>query len=115
MYSHAHLVAGFVELDAARAEHARRSILPATPTHARLDAHHKLARLERFGHVVIGADSETEHLIELLALGGKKDNRRVGHTGVLQSTQPTAHLKAIHAGHHDVEHRQVERARDQQL
>ncbi len=67
-----------------------------------LDAGHHLARIERFGQVVVSAQLEADDAVDVLAPGREHEDR---------SLAPTAHLArdlgAIHLGHHEVEHDEV--------
>ena len=79
------------------------------PGHARaaqrrLHAAAELAQRERLGDVVVGAELEPEHLVDLLGLGGEHDDR---HRRA--RAHAPAHLEPVEAGHHHVEHDEVER------
>ena len=69
----------------------------------RLDAAAELAHRERLGDVVVGAELEAEHLVDLLGLGRQHDDRHRA-----RGAQPPAHLEAVEVGHHHVEHDEVE-------
>jgi hypothetical protein len=69
-----------------------------------LDARHQLARRERLGDVVVGAELQAEDLVELLPAGGQHDDRDVA-----LGPDALAHLQAVHARQHDVEHDEVHR------
>ena len=68
------------------------------------DALDQQALGERLGDVVVGAEAQAHELVHLLVLGGQEDDRHVGALA-----QPLQQLHAVHAGHLDVEHRQVGR------
>ena len=80
------------------------------PGHARapqrrLHAGAELAQRERLGDVVVGAELEAEDLVDLLGLGREHDDR---HRRA--RAQAPAHLEPVDAGHHHVEHDEVERS-----
>jgi hypothetical protein len=60
----------------------------------RADARHQFARSERLDHVVVGADFEQQHLVELVVHGAEDDDRRL-HGG---GAQLLADFRAAHAG-----------------
>ena len=62
----------------------------------------QLARRERLGHVVVGAEFQPDHLVDLAVLGGQHDHRHVGPIA-----QRPAHLAARQARQHQVEQDQV--------
>ena len=68
------------------------------PQH-RLDARDELGRRERFGHVVVGAELEPEHAVDLAVAGGEED-----HGDRRRLPKPAAHLEAVDVGEPDVEH-----------
>ena len=74
----------------------------APPAQHGADAGDQLARGERLGDVVVGADLEPDHLVDLAVLGGQHDDRhlRLG-------PHRAADLGAGQAGQHQVEQDQV--------
>ena len=70
----------------------------------RIDACHKLRRRERLGNIIIRADHQAVDLIHLLAFSGQHDDA----DGAVFFTDTPANLKAVHTGHHHVEHSHVE-------
>ena len=78
------------------------------PGHARapqrrLHPRAELAQREGLGDVVVGAQLEAEDLVDLLGLGREHDDR---HRGA--RAHAPAHLEAVQAREHDVEHDEVE-------
>src|SRR3954470_12841743 len=69
-----------------------------------LDPRAELAHGERLGDVVVGAQLEPDHLVDLLRLRGQHDDRHAR-----ASAQPPAHLEPVDVGEHEVEHHEVER------
>ena len=59
---------------------------------------------EGLGDVIVRAEAEAHQLVHLLVLGGEEHHR---HGGALP--QPLQQLHPVHAGHLDVEHREVDR------
>ena len=78
----------------------RHAGAPQRGLHARAE----LAHRERLGDVVVGAELEAEHLVDLLRLGREHDDR---HRRALRA-QPLADLEAVHPRQHQVEHHEVE-------
>jgi hypothetical protein len=74
----------------------------AGATEHRTDPHRQLARAERLGHVVVGADLEPRQPLVLLAQRGQHH-----HRDGPPLAQPPADLEAVDAGQHQVEHHQV--------
>ena len=69
--------------------------------HARLDLQH----LERLGQIIVGARLEAARLVLHFF---KRREKHDGHLGCLRHlAQPSAHLVAVQARHHDVEQHQV--------
>ena len=64
----------------------------------RADARDDFFRLEGLDHIVVGAQLQTEDLVEDLALGGDHDDGTVGGLADL-----AAYLPAVHLGQHDVQ------------
>ena len=75
---------------------------PAARRKQRTDAAPELPDRERLGDVVVGAELETEHLVELLAARGEHDDRHVA-----LAAQPLAHLQPVEPREHDVEDDEV--------
>ena len=75
---------------------------PLDPPQQRAHARHQLARRERLGHVVVGADAEPDEHVGLLAARGQHQHR---HRPV--ALHALADLEAVDAGEHHVEHHQV--------
>ena len=73
-------------------------------TKDRLHAGDELARRERLGDVVVGADLEPGDTVGLLVARGEHENR---HCGL--RAKPAADLKAVEAGQADVEHDEADR------
>ncbi|MNH15090.1 hypothetical protein D3C79_746970 [compost metagenome] len=70
-----------------------------------VDAGQQLAGRERLGQVVVGAHFEADDAIGLVVARGQHQHRRVA---MLAGAQLTAQQQAVVAGHHDVEHDQVD-------
>ena len=89
---------------AAEAQAARRRLHPplrplgTAPQH-RPDARQQLARVERLGQVVVGAELEPDDPVRLLDPRGQQDDRHVG-----LGAQPAREVEATLAGEHQVEH-----------
>ena len=66
------------------------------------DTFHQQALRERLFHIVIGAHAQTQHLVDLIILGGEEDH---GHLRFL--AQALQEIHSIHARHLDVEHGHV--------
>ena len=71
----------------------------------RADPQDQLAHAERLDHVVVGADLEADHAIDLLALRRAHDHRDVA--GALVLAQLAADLGARQIGQHQIEHDHV--------
>ena len=67
------------------------------------DACHQLRRVERLGYIVIRTDRQAVNFVDILALGGKHDNR-----DVLRFTQHLGRPHAVHARHHDIHDDQMD-------
>ena len=65
----------------------------------------QLARVERFAQVVVGADFQSHDAVHVFALGREHDDGRAVAVGA----QAAADGQAILAGHHQVEHDDVDR------
>ena len=76
-----------------------RAGLAADAAHVRADPREQLARRERLGDVVVGADLEAEHAIGFFAARGHHDDRHVD-----ARAQLAADLDAVAAGQHQIEH-----------
>ncbi len=70
-----------------------------------VDPRQQLAGGERFGQVIVGAHFQTDDAIGLIVARGEHQHRR---RLVFADSQFAAQLQAIVAGHHDVEHDQVD-------
>src|SRR5262249_31770069 len=64
------------------------------------DARDELARAERLRHVVVGADLEAEHAIDLGGLCGEHDH---GQRAAGRGAETPADLEAVHSREHQVE------------
>ena len=69
------------------------------PPQHRLDPGHDLARAERLGDVVVAAQLQAEHPVDLVVAGGAEQDRHP----VALGAQRAAHLGAVHPGQPDVE------------
>ena len=72
------------------------------------DPRHQLGEAERLGHVVVGAAVEGGDRVGDRVAGGEHDDRHPAALGA----QLVEDLEAVHAGQADVEHHQVEAARE---
>ena len=72
--------------------------LPANASHRRADPGEELARRERLGHVVVGADLEAEYAVCLLGSGRHHHDRNIGARPELARD-----LEAVAAGQHQIE------------
>ena len=79
-----------------------RISLRRTTTQHRADTSNQLTRRIRLRHIVISAQFQTEHLIQLRILSGQHDNRDRRHL-----TQLTAHLHTGHARKHHIQQHQI--------
>ena len=68
-----------------------------------MNACEQLARVEWFAKIVIRAHFKSDDSVNVLALGGEHDDRRL----VIGSTQATADRKAVFSGHHQIQNDQV--------
>ena len=75
---------------------------PAPAAQKGAHAGDELAHAEGLRQVVVAADLEAHHLVELGVARGEEQH---GHRGL--RAQTAAQLVAVHAGQHDVEHEQV--------
>ncbi len=102
-----------VELDLARAG-VEREVVEREPLHGDrresraaqdgADARRELARRERLGDVVVGAELEADDAVGLLAAGGEHDHRQVA-----LRPDPAAEREPVRSRQHHVEHDQVRR------
>ena len=64
---------------------------------------HQLAGRERLGDVVVGAELEPDHPVDLVVAGGEHH-----HGDVARGAQPAAHVEAVElAGQADVDHHEL--------
>jgi hypothetical protein len=83
-------------------DHVRhRLVVLAAPQHGP-DPGDQLAVAERLGHVVVGADLQPDHLVDLRVAGGDHD-----HGNARDLPQLAAHLDAGETGQHEVEQHDV--------
>ena len=75
------------------------------PAEEGLDPAHQLAQAERLRQVVVGAELEADHLVDLVVAGGEDEDRHLG-AGRPDAAQD---LEAVDAGEPDVEDDQVGR------
>ncbi len=68
-----------------------------------MDAGEQFARVERLGQVVVGAHFEADDAVDLFALGGQHDDRRI----VTAVAQSLADRHAILTRQHQVKHQQI--------
>ena len=80
----------------------RRAGDPAPAAAHRPDAGHQLAEAERLHHVVVGAELEAEHPVELVGPGGQHDDRHVR-----RRAQCPADVVPVHVGQAEVEQHEV--------
>ncbi len=72
------------------------------PAQNRLDAAHELARREGLGHVVVGAELESQDAVDLVAPRRQHDDRDAG-----LSAQISGDVEAGLPGQHDVENDKI--------
>ncbi len=72
------------------------------PAQHGLDACHQFARIEGFGHVVIGSDLESDDAVNVVTLGCEHDD---GHR-FATAAQPPADRQSIFSGQHQVKDHQ---------
>ena len=65
----------------------------------------QLARAERLRDVVVAADLQAQHTVELLASGGEEQDRNIG-CGCVRA-EPAAEVEAVAVGQHYVQKNQV--------
>jgi len=97
-----HLVAFDVHPYVAGLDHVRDRLVVLATTQHGPDARDQLAMAERLRHVVVGADLQPDHLVDLRVAGGDHDH---GHAGVLP--QLAAHLNSGKSRQHEVEQHDV--------
>ena len=73
------------------------------PPQQRLDPAHQLAQPERLRQVVVRAELQADHLVDLVVAGGQDEDRRLRTGGA----QPAQHLEAVDARQADVEDDEV--------
>jgi hypothetical protein len=76
-----------------------------------LDPAHQLAQAERLGEVVVGAEFEADHLVDLVVARGQDEDRHLG----ARRAEPAEDLEAVHARQADVEHDEVGRLVDREV
>ncbi len=74
------------------------------PAQHGLYARDKLARIEWLRQIVVGADFEADDAVDVVAFGRQHDDRHF----VAEPAQAPADRQAVFAGHHEIEHHQVE-------
>ena len=101
--THAPLQVDAQVADAAARRDTARCVLGAAQhgPHAR----HQLARAERLGQIVVGAQLQADQPVGLLHAGGEHDDRQAVGGRVL--AQGAGDVEAVQAGQHQVEHQQV--------
>ena len=97
-----HLVPFGVDAQIADLEHLLGRLAGRIAAQDRLDPRDELARVERLGHVVVGAQLQPDDLVHVVAARGEHDDRQVALLA-----QSAAHFPAVELGHHQVEHEQV--------
>jgi hypothetical protein len=80
----------------------------AAPQH-RVDPREQLARVERLGQIVVGADLEADDAVDILDLRSQHDDRR----RIVGGAQAPADRQPVLAGQHQVEHDEVDRLASQ--
>ena len=95
----AHLAAAEVDRDPADLHELGGGRGAVGAAEHRLHAGDELGRRERLGDVVVGAELEAEHPVDLGVAGGEEDHR--DRRGLAQAA---AHLEAVDVGEADVEH-----------
>src|SRR5437879_1319493 len=92
-----------VEHEAAHAVGARLTGRMGGPAQHRLDAAEQLARIERLGDVVVGAELESDNAVHILAARGEHDD---GH--LRAAAHVAAYRQAVLAREHEIEHQQID-------
>ena len=77
------------------------------PAQQGLDARQQLGQRKRLGQVVVGAEFQPQHAVQLGRFGRQHQDGRAAAA----RPQRFAQLQAVHARHHQVEHQQVMRMR----
>src|SRR6516162_8102416 len=90
-----------IELELAKAYHLSGRGPP--PPQEGIRAGQQFSELERFGHIVVGAQIQTQDDILLLTLRGEHDDRHVQPA----AAHHTADLVAIDLGQHDIQQDQI--------
>src|SRR6478672_2762081 len=75
------------------------------------DPAHQLAQPERLRQVVVGAQLEADHLVDLVVAGGQDEDGRLRAGG----PEPAQDLEAVHAREADVEHDEVRGLVDREI
>jgi hypothetical protein len=73
---------------------------------ARAHPRHQLARRERLGHVIVGAQFQAEHAVHFIVAGGQEDHRQLRRRP--GCTQPPADLETAQVGQAHVQHHHVD-------
>ena len=94
-----------VEADLAELDDRGGLLFAGVPAQDRLDPQDDLARAERLGDVVVGAELEADDAVELLALRGQHDERQAGGRGV--ALEQARELEAVEARQHQIEDDEV--------
>ena len=68
----------------------------------RADPRHHLARAERLDHIIVAAELEAEHPVDLVVARGEEQDRQI-----VAGAQLAADVEAVHPRHVDVEHDEV--------
>ena len=89
---------------AAPAVRGAPAAVPAMRRRMAPDAGHHLARAERLDHIVVGAQLDAQHPVDLVVARGQEQDRQVA-----LGADAAADLQPVHARHVDVEHHQVGR------
>ena len=71
---------------------------------------HHLTRAERLCNVIVGAETKTANLIDIILLCGDHDDR-----GVLCLPDFSAYLKSIHPRQHEIQDKEIKLLRDRPL
>lgn len=105
--THPHPALRVVDLQLAEAEYSAAGrhggqCGPLHPAQQHVDPGRQLTHGERLGHVVVGADAETDEHVGLVVPGGQHQYR---HRAL--GLHAAADLQAVEAGKHDVEHHQI--------
>ena len=97
---------GLVDLESADLDHVvgllSCSDQALVTGHMRLDAGHEFAGAEGLRHIVVGTESESPDLVDVIFFGGHHENR-----DVLFFTNLAADVKPVDPGKHEVQYDQV--------